>query len=136
LLNLKDLITKLMPSGRATSSGLIGRLGGREAYLLILLWLMERLPRRTSKAPLNLKDLISVLRSSGQATLSGFVGRQWESIDYARVDGKSNEKDRQTSAQSKGFSNGSFVERSDDLFGFYGAAETLGGLSIDSTRVV
>ena len=81
LLNLKDLITKLMPSGRATSSGLIGRLGGREAYLLILLWLMERLPRRTSKAPLNLKDLISVLRSSGQATLSGFVGRQWESID-------------------------------------------------------
>ena len=64
LLNLKDLLTVLPPSGAATFSGFFGRLKRGDAYLLIRQQLLAKSLRRVKERLRNLKDLLTVFPPS------------------------------------------------------------------------
>jgi hypothetical protein len=67
LVNLKDLVTVLPPSGEADSSGFVGLLNLGVADLLIPLGLLAKRRRRSGGGLLNLKDLLTVVSAEPKA---------------------------------------------------------------------
>jgi hypothetical protein len=106
VLNLKDLLTVLPTSHRATFSGSDGPRKGSMAYLLILQRLMPDLVRETSEVLLNLKGFTNCdyHELSGELFEFGRATEAWRSmsVDSAEVNGRCVEEDERRLAESKG----------------------------------